>query len=156
MRAEHGRNDSDRHERPLARPRKQTKNDEEDDQPTYVVEDGLETLSKAEYDALKERNEGEEERDAEMPLSAKEDDVADSTTNVASGKCTSTDEVAPGKQHVAGIGASNKRKVAKVIGDDIDEITRSDKAPPAQQVKSSRGKKLRKVKLSFDENVPTA
>ena len=128
------------------------KGEEEDDQPTYVVEDGIENVSKAELDVLREQNQGEKELDTEVPLSAKEDDVADSTTNADKGKDTSTDETPFVKQHVAGIGASNKRKIAKAIGDGIDQTHGSENAAPRQQVKSSKIRKGKKVKLSFDES----
>ena len=70
LRAKHGGGDSARHERPLARPRKQVK-DGEDDQPTYVVEGSQDTLSKAEYEALM-GTANDEKQDENEPASSRQ------------------------------------------------------------------------------------
>jgi hypothetical protein len=51
MRGELAGDGSGRHEQPVAR-NKKLKNDDEDDAPTYVLEDTNQSLSKAEYEAI--------------------------------------------------------------------------------------------------------
>ena len=133
----------------MARPRKQMKDDVEDDQPTYVVEDGRETLSKDEYEALLKESQ-EEKHDEENPSSLMhENDAIQSNANLTSEKDPSDDKVVSSKEHVAAIGASNKRRVANVVGD--DEETPLQGGSEVHSTKP-RAKKMKKVKLSFDED----
>ncbi len=52
LRGEFGGTDAVRHERPIPRPRKVMTDGDDEDQPTYVVEESQDTLSKEEYEAL--------------------------------------------------------------------------------------------------------
>ncbi|KAK4696515.1 hypothetical protein P7C71_g1414, partial [Lecanoromycetidae sp. Uapishka_2] len=147
LRGQHGNVDSARHERPLARPKKQVKDGEEDDQPTYVVEDTQDILSKTDYESLL-KNEADEQ-DAKGPLPfpravPKEGLYVDANNESAR-------ETASTKKPVAAIGASNKRRLAKVVGNEekkVDELVGGD---PSTSAKKAAAKKSKKVKLSFDE-----
>ncbi len=150
LRAQHGDHDSSRHERPLARPKKQVQEGETEDQPTYVVEDSQDTLSKAEYEALVAANNADQQSDNDMPSSAK---VRDSIEEAELGKGGATRESAAMKQQVAGIGCSTKRRLAKVVGEKEEE---EDEAAPDMTDSGKKDKKVgvkkaKKMKLSFDE-----
>lgn len=146
LKAEHGGGDSSRHERPLARPRKQMKDGEEDDEPTYVVEASQDTLSKEEYEALVK---------GKVHDKAVNEETSSSTPSLAISKFNEKDDAhpsrnEPAKQKVAAIGASNKRRLVKVVGDEDDEAASLVKGEPARQARTPKAKKGKKVKLSFD------
>ena len=149
LRAKHGGGDSDRHERPLARPRKQVK-DGEDDQPTYVVEGSQDTLSKAEYEALM-GTANDEKQDENEPASSPQPDLG--ADKSARGGNEVSENVVPAKQKTAAIGGSNKRRLAKVVGEDGDDDGEPnvEEKGPAPTGKKPKAKKGKKVKLSFDE-----
>ena len=146
LRAKHGGGDSERHERPLARPRKQVK-DGEDDQPTYVVEGSQDILSKAEYEALM-GTANDEKQDENEPASSPQPDLG--------GGNEVSERVVPAKQKTAAIGGSNKRRLAKVFGEDGDDDGEPnvEEKGPAPTGKKPKAKKGKKVKLSFDEEAP--
>lgn len=134
LRAENAGVLSDRQERPIARP-KRTKNAEEDDGPTYVLEESNDTLSKAEYEALVNSDET-------------------SKNQVAAGAEATSDERSKAgekdqqKQQTIEIGnPKKKRKLGKIVGtDEAQEATaerKSDKKPK---------KKTKAVKLSFGDD----
>lgn len=150
LRAQHESGDSARHERPLARPRKQVKDGEEDDQPTYVLEGSQDTLSKAEYEALMDTADHERQDENKAIPSAKPDL---GTQKPASGASDVSEDVAPVKQKIAAIGSSNKRRLAKVVGeaDDVDGDPDVKGTCPAPNRKMH---KTKKVKLSFDKEPP--
>ena len=149
LRSEHGDRDSSRHERQLARPRKQVQEGEEDDQPTYVVEDSQDTLSKAEYEALITADNADQKDENDVPL------PANSSHSIGEAEPTKdevTREAALVKQRVAGIGSSTKRRLAKVVGDEEGEDGAvPEKGDSGKNSKKLRPKKVKKVKLSFDE-----
>ena len=132
----------------MARPRRQVKEGEEDDQPTYVVEDSQDTLSKAECEALIAAAIASTDDEKHVPSSEK------SSHGVEKGE-SRKDEVATEavlvKQPVAGIGGSIKRKSAKVIGTEEEDETASDKKDSGKTSKKIRIKKGKKIKLPFDE-----
>lgn len=149
LKAEHGGGDSSRHERPLARPRKQMKDGEEDDEPTYVVEASQDTLSKEEYESLVK---------GKVHDKAVNEETSSSTPSLAISKLNEKDDAhpprnEPAKQKVAAIGASNKRRLFKVVGDEGDEDDEAAslvQGEPARQARTPKAKKGKKVKLSFD------
>lgn len=150
LRSEYGGADSARHERPLARPRKHVK-DDEDDQPTFVVEGSQDTLSKAEYEALMEvasdeKHDGNEAVSDRQP-GAEDEKPRDNSTEIP-------DNATPAKQQSASIGASNKRRFAKIVGDEDEGIAKSQEEDSARTTKKPKIKKGKKVKLSFAEETP--
>ncbi len=128
------------------------KDGEEDDQPTYVVEDSQDTLSKTEYEALRRQNEDEKTGETDPPFSEKDDNSNESTADATKEKDLSTDKVASAKEQVAAIGASNKRRLAKIVGERDEEMTRPEQEDSKQQAKRPEAKKAKKVKLTFDED----
>jgi len=145
--------DPDRQINPVARPTisKRLKKDEEDDTPTYVLEETNQDLSKEEYEALLK---GEE--------AAKTEDAAKKTTEEADSKISSS--IKP-KEKIAEIGGlPKKRKAAKIIGQDDDEEANASNPQAGKSSKeSSKGsekdgkkapkkKKAKTVKLSFGDD----
>lgn len=134
---------SGRLERPIARPRKQKDNHDDDDEPTYVDEESNEVISKGEYEALvRGSNEGPGKEGPDQGQSGSQDKEESKA---------STEAGAPiSKQNMAEIGGPKKRKQAKVIGEE---------EPPAEKVETSQKdtgsrkprQKKKKIKLCFDE-----
>ena len=151
LRNEYQGGDSARHERPLARPRKHVKDGEEDDEPTFVVEGSQDTLSKAEYEALMgvvsdEKHDGNEAVSDPQPIS-KDEKPSECSTEIS-------DNSTPAKQINASIGASNKRRFAKVVGNEDEGAAESRDEDSARTTKTPKAKKAKKVKLSFAEEAP--
>lgn len=140
LRGEVAGNDADRHERPIARPKRLQKDDDEDDGPTYVVEESGDTLSKADYEAMLKGDEPSHDGSAARPYG--EDDHV------------KADSKAEPKQKVTEAGqAQKKRKVAKAIGGTGED---DGAAEPEEQDKGKKGvkkpkKKAKAVKLSFED-----
>ena len=153
----------------MARPRKQVWEGEIEDQPTYVVENSQDTLSKAEYEALLVADKVDKQDEKVMPPSAK---LRYDIEEIQVGKDKMIREGAPVKQQVAGIGRSKKRRLAKVFGDENVEEEEDEKGGEDEEegeekkeidkavVKGSlsgkkdkniRATKAKKMKLSFDE-----
>ncbi len=151
LRNEYRGGDSARHERPLARPRKHVKDGEEDDQPTFVVEGSQDTLSKAEYEALMGVA-SDEKRDGNKAVSDPQLGSKDEKPR----KCSTEipDYSTPAKPKSASIGASNKRRFAKIVGDEDEGTAESRDEDSAQTTKKPKAKKGKKVKLSFAEEAP--
>ncbi|KAK0507869.1 hypothetical protein JMJ35_009758 [Cladonia borealis] len=149
LRSEYQGGDSARHERPLARPRKHIKDGDEDDEPTFVVEGSQDTLSKAEYEALMgvvsdEKHDGNEAVSDPQPES-KDEKPGESSTEIS-------DNSTPAKQVNASIGASNKRRFAKIVGDEDEGAAESRDENSPRTTKKPKAKKAKKVKLSFAED----
>lgn len=149
----------DRHERATPRP-KRIRTDDEDDAPTYVDENGSETLTKSEYEALVAGDKRDTGKDAD-DKAAKDAELVRGETQgddpelKASGALPDSGPDDERKQRVAEAGVgSKKRKVAKVVGEndhgeaDIgkDANENKDVAP-----KKKAKKKAKPIKLSFDE-----
>jgi hypothetical protein len=148
--------DPDRQINPIARPTisKRLKKAEEDDAPTYVLEETNQDLSKEEYEALLK---GEEAAVAEKKTDGESEPTIDLSRD------SSTPSVKP-KEKVAEVGGlPKKRKAAKIVGQDDDE----DDTPNLQPGKSSKGssksidkdakkpsrkKKANAIKLSFGDD----
>ncbi|KAF4304665.1 hypothetical protein GTA08_BOTSDO07927 [Botryosphaeria dothidea] len=136
--------DTDRHERPIARP-KRLKRDEEDDGPTYVVEESNDTLTKAEYEAL--INGVAEQQSA---------DVTENAAQKKDGDQTVAEAAKPKQQQVASVGGASKKRKAVKIGGDADEDEGEETGPAEKaevQQKEAKTKKTKKkakaIKLSF-------
>lgn len=137
--------DPDRHERPLARPKK-AKNPDEDDGPTFVDESG-ETVSKEDYEKQLKGNAEGEEGEGNVTGELKGDGKPE-----ASGALPA-DSAPRVEQKVTDGTAVKKRKVAKVIGDE-DEADGAEKSGPSKLVKKAK-KKAKPIKLAFDEDEGT-
>lgn len=128
------------------------KDGEEDDQPTYVVEDSQDTLSKEEYETLVNRNDAEEQEGRNLPNFSSSAKPNSTQVEVSAGKEALPESSFPVKQQAAAIGASNKRRLAKVVGDEDEEGAKPMKGDSEQQKAKPKGKQGKKVKLSFDDN----
>ena len=146
-----GQYGGDRHNVSIARPSKSRLELGEDDGPTIVDESGT-SLTKEEYEAMAQGKPCEVTDLASKEDGHRGDDVEES------GEPKSRENDRPKREVVASIGASNKRKQARVIGEDpgiddkldkgdTEEISRK-KAPSSVKPKAKR----KKVKLSFDED----
>lgn len=151
LKGQYGGGGAVRHERPLARPKK-PKDEDEDDAPTYVVEESHNTMTKAEYEALLNQTAPQKRDEQREDFPNKPED---STENAADEEPESTQKRANVKQQVASIGATTKRKSVKIISDNSvkvnDDRGHESSAVPLTTSKTKQTKK--KVKLSFDEDV---
>lgn len=146
-----GRGDTDRHERPIARPKK-SKDPNEDDGPTVVDESG-ETLSKDEVEKLTKQPEPgiEDTENVKGELDpATEPKASGALPDTKSSDKTVTDGT-----------ATKKRKVAKAIGEDDDDEEVATEKPKdgaeknvTKSVKKAK-KKAKPVKLAFDDEEET-
>jgi len=151
--------DSDRHERPIARPRGATRaTNDDDDAPTYVVEYSNTTLSKEEYEALLKKEQDtdpEAEKDQSVQDKFAESSGVSAKQEGGAGETAAVEEEAKlrTKQEVTEVGRQQKkRKAARVVGVAGDEGANSreqDEAEP-KRVKQVKKKKVKPVKLSFD------
>lgn len=133
LRGELTSGDSARHEQPVAR-NKRLKQDDEDDAPTYVLEDTKESLTKEEYEALVSGKDSSKAKDRQD----------DETTNTEL-----PEDKTKSKDKIAEVGAaSKKRKVAKIIGDEQDAS--KDSTTGAKGSKKAK-KKAKAVKLTFGD-----
>ena len=140
LKNEHGGGDASRHERPQARAKKQMKDEDQDDQPVYVVEETNESLSKADYEKLAKERDGDEPESSPV------------AQNGEAGKRTqpSVQECEAPTDKVAAIGSSNRKRSAKRIGDDEHETENFKAVEASKHGKASKGNKGKKIKLSFD------
>ena len=133
----------------MARPKKQVKEGEQDDEPTYVVEDSQDTLSKAEYEALIATKDEDKQNEDNVTLSM---EVSHGSEEAGLGKDGVTGEAALGRQEVAGIGCSTKRRLAKVVGDEEEEQEATpEKNDSRKKDTKTRTNRRKKIKLSFDD-----
>lgn len=147
-----GLGDSDRHERPIARP-KRAKAHEEEDEPTVVDESG-ETVTKAEFDKMTANLASDGQKDSgHITGKLEADDEA-----MVSGAIQS-DSVAPKQDQKLTDGtATKKRKAAKVIGEDEAREGKEDDDPvkdgddsAVKKVSKKAKKKAKPIKLAFDD-----
>ena len=145
--------DPDRHVDSVARPKRPKRLDaDEDDGPTYVMEDTNATLTKDEYEALV----GAEASGAGS--GSKVDEAAATASSDGKGKAT---------QKLGSIGAARKRKVAKLVGgedgendEDAKNVVATDAgeatgANPKSADKKPPKKKKAKVKIDFGDDEET-
>ena len=132
----------------MARPRKPQ--GEQDDEPTYVVEDSQDTLSKAEYEALIATKDEDKQNENQITSST---EVRHGSEEAGLRKDRVTGEEALGKQEVAGIGCSTKRRLAKAVGDEAKEagIT-PEKNDSGKKDRKTRANRRKKMKLSFNDS----
>lgn len=140
----------------MARPKKHKISDDDDDEPTYVDENSQNAISKADYDALMnpQKLEKEEERSANSPPTSQnrqmKEDAISSNDHL--------DQEVPPSQLEASIGGSSKKRLAKIIGGDGKSAQSSPNENPSMIDSGSisrfkkKEKKVKKVKLSFDED----
>ncbi|KAJ4376232.1 hypothetical protein N0V83_001515 [Neocucurbitaria cava] len=132
--------DSARHEQPIPR-NKRLKQDDEDDAPTYVLEETNQSLTKEEYDALVSGKAKDESEHATAESAVKE--------NAAEG-----DMKPKQKDKIAEVGANaKKRKVAKIIRDESEqgaEELKNINKTDGKAVKRPK-KKTKAVKLTFGD-----
>lgn len=146
LRSEHG--SSDRHERQLARPKKQLI-EKDDDQPSYVLEGSYYTMTKEEHDALVSGAPDEDRRDKDIDIFKK--------TNGPTGEnldeqVASTPELEQQQtENIAVVGGTNKRRVAKVVCPDDERDEHGQKAIASEVRKNFKAKKNKRVRLSFDD-----
>ena len=157
LRGENGGSDLVRHGRALERPRKQIQNGADEDQPIYVVENGQDILSKAEYEALMTQAKVEEQSKVSANSPLKEDHDTTANTSGFDEKSLPTDKVPLVRQEIDAIGTSNKRRLAKVIADndsDEEKLKRQTEGSHKQRKQPDipKTKKAKKVKLSFEED----
>lgn len=142
--------DPDRHVDAVARPKRPKRLDaDEDDGPTYVMEDSSATLTKDEYEALLK------EQAKETASVSKTDEGASAAKGDRNGKAT---------QKLGSIGAAKKRKVAKVVGGEDEGSADDAKTAITMEaivttMKSDKKKlpkkKKAKVKINFDNGEET-
>ena len=104
-------------------------------------------MSKEEYDALIKDARSETQKGRTSPPSSEAAQGAEDTINEVKG-LEGDDMLA--KQPIASIGGSNKRRLAKVVGEESVETVNKDEAV-VQDREKSKGRKSKKVKLSFDQ-----
>lgn len=139
--------DPDRHQVPLARPKK-AKNPDDDDGPTFVDESG-ELVSKADYERqLKGDASGEE--------------TGDNVTGElkGDGKPEAMGALPPDSKHrveqkLTDGTAVKKRKVAKVVGDEDEDDTFKPEKDTAPKAAKKAKKKTKPIKLAFDDDEGT-
>jgi hypothetical protein len=135
LRGELAGDGSGRHENPIQR-NKRLKQDDEEDAPTYVLEETNQSMSKAEYEAMV----------------AGKDSEADPASLDEAGKTKDTSAVPQVKDTIVEVGkATKKRKVAKVIREEKEEDDKATEAKPEKKVVKKAKKKGKPVKLSFGD-----
>src|SRR5687768_15149483 len=130
--------DSARHERPIPR-NKRMKQDDEDDAPTYVLENTNQSMTKEEYEAFVAEKDSKEDPKSEQDGATKDSSKAS--------------EAKP-KDKITEVGSNTKkRKAAKIISDEqevsLDEPKDAQKAE-TKPVKKPK-KKTKSVKLTFGD-----
>ena len=138
--------DSDRHDRPFARPKRE-KQEDEDDGPTYVLEDSNMALSKPEYEALLAGKILSEERGIQSADADEKEGLSTTIALPADNPPNQKGDLSA-KQRLTEIGKGlKKRKAVKVIGED-DDVDKVKDSKPIGKPK----KKAKTIKLSFDED----
>ncbi|KAL5392315.1 hypothetical protein DPSP01_000829 [Paraphaeosphaeria sporulosa] len=135
LRGELAGDGSGRHEQPVPRNKRLKKDDDEDDAPTYVLEETNQSMTKAEYEAMVAGKDAEKTEDA---------------TNSDSEATKDPAAIQP-KDNIVEVGkATKKRKVAKVIAEEKDVEAKEPIEAEKKVVKKAK-KKGKPVKLSFGD-----
>lgn len=138
--------DADRHERPIARP-KRMKTADEDDGPTFVDESG-ETISKEALEKWKSGANGEGDVDGAAEADGDEKSpgavLPDDSETRRGGEQKVTDGT---------VITTKKRKVGKVVGEEEQEgdeqkVVGDEKSKPVKKTK----KKAKPIRLAFDDD----
>ncbi|KZF26596.1 hypothetical protein L228DRAFT_279771 [Xylona heveae TC161] len=124
------------------------RNEDEDEEPTYVEEGSNENITKAEYEALT-KGENDAKKSTEPAIS---EDATSSNPSKTETESEARDETPiRSKEIVAGVGGSQKkRKPVKTVGQDDEEEEEPSEIRNAPKKKSKRPKKA--IKLSFDQD----
>lgn len=139
-----GRGDLDRHERAIARPRKEKVHDDEDE-PTVVDESG-ETLSKDEVAKLTTTDDGNgEDGSAKGQVDADTEHKASGVTHDGIGEAKRVE------QRLTDGTATKKRKAVKVVGDEDATGDTSGEKVASKKTASKPKKKAKPIKLAFDD-----
>lgn len=136
--------DSDRHERPIARPKRLKKDDDEEDAPTYVLEESGESMSKAQYEAMQKSKQRGDDVDGPQ-----------SQANAESQEESEDHPDAKNKQESNEIGQyQRKRKAGKVVGhpDEHESLPTGDGEEHPKKAAKKSAKKAKGLKLSFDDD----
>ncbi|KAF2451839.1 hypothetical protein P171DRAFT_348247 [Karstenula rhodostoma CBS 690.94] len=135
LRGELAGDGSGRHEQPVPRNKRLKKDDDEDDAPTYVLEDTNQSMTKAEYEAMVAGDDAEKSEE----------------TTKGDNEATKDSATTQPKDNIVEVGkATKKRKVAKVIAEERDGDAEESKEPEKKVVKKAK-KKGKPVKLSFGD-----
>ncbi|RDI76618.1 hypothetical protein Vi05172_g13370 [Venturia inaequalis] len=143
--------DPDRQITPVARPTisKRLKKDEEDDAPTYVLEETNQHLSKEQYEAMVKDHEAAAKDAIGKTAAGNSKSALDSLEDAAVPSANS-------KQRVAEVGGlPKKRQAAKIIGQDDEEATDTLKTQIGtgpgnkDERRPLKRKKAKAIKLSF-------
>lgn len=116
------------------------KQDDQDDAPTYVLEDTNQSMTKEEYEEFVGKKESKEDGKPEP------EDVA---------KATSKDDAVKPKDKIAEVGANaKKRKAAKIIIDEHEdgEGETKDAKEVDKKIAKKPKKKTKAVKLTFGDD----
>lgn len=115
------------------------KQDDEDDAPTYVLEDTNQSMTKEEYEAFVAKKDSKEDGKSEQ-----EDTTKESTK----------DDIVKSKDKITEVGSNaKKRKAAKIISDEQEDDKAQSKStlkPDTKTVKKPK-KKAKAVKLTFGD-----
>ncbi|KAL8944707.1 MAG: hypothetical protein Q9216_000276 [Gyalolechia sp. 2 TL-2023] len=158
LKGQYGDTASARHQQRSARPRKQRNSAEEDeDEPLYLHgANPHEPLSKAEYDALTgdtatadcdEVFTTAEELSGSAGKASKQTEPSFELQGEGDAK-----QGAPSKQQMAVIGATSKKRSARIIEDGAAADAAQGSAEKLEPAKSQRSKKTKRQKLSFQDD----
>ena len=142
LKNEHGNYDLGRPEHSIPRPRKQRLQDDDDDGPTYLCEESHETMSKKDFIALLDPPECKNSKEETTLLSTGQSKLAEDHPRLK----IEHDEGISLKEPKLSIGQNVKKRSAKAIGDGSGISVSAD-----ENVSSSKFKKKKRIKLSFDE-----
>lgn len=135
LRGELAGDGSGRHEQPIPRNKRLKKDDDEDDAPTYVLEDTNQSMTKAEYEAMIAGKDAQKDEDSTQA----EDEAAKGAAAV------------PPKDNIAEVGkTTKKRKAAKIISEEKEQNVKEPDGPEKKVVKKVK-RKGKPVKLSFGD-----
>ncbi|KAL8826124.1 MAG: hypothetical protein Q9191_003991 [Dirinaria sp. TL-2023a] len=141
LRGEVGRQNSVRHERQFARPKKKMNvYEEDDDAPTYVDEASHEVVPKDEFEALVNRKEDTNQADNDRALPDEEQPKQGNGQN----------KPPTSGEQIASVGKSFKSRSAKIVGD--EDVRQPESATEGlERTRTAKTKRNKKIKLSFDE-----
>lgn len=169
LRALHSSNTADgRHERPQSRPKRvRAEEDEEEDEPTYVAEDGT-TMTHAEMMEMGMNGQANA-RNAEDAMDVDTPELDMTRSNSSGEREIGRGTMGREKEKLAAIGAGRRRKVGRVVGAELSPDSRGasrDRSEPTENqmrdleteavtapiAAPKPKKKMKKVKLSFGDD----
>ena len=169
LRALHSSNTADgRHERPQSRPKRvRAEEDEEEDEPTYVAEDGT-TMTHAEMMEMGMNGQANA-RNAEDAMDVDTPELDMTRSNSSGEREIGRGTMGREKEKLAAIGAGRRRKVGRVVGAELSPDSRgasrdrsessenqmrdlATEAVTAPIAAPKPKKKMKKVKLSFGDD----